>query len=201
MKALLPALFVLGALATPAVSQPRQLGQGRRRVALVIGNDAYAVLPRLSNAVSDARAMGTTLHDAGFQVSVVENAGREGFETAVQKFLDKLDHGDVALFYYSGHGVQLRGENYLAPVDLAARDAVQARTRSVSASEILERMELSGADLQILILDACRNNPFGGRGPGAGLAPMKSGGKGTFVAYATRPGIAAGHNTGPKTGP
>ena len=176
MKSLVLLLALLASLpGTLAVSQTRQLGQGRKRVALVVGNDAYTGLPALSNAVSDARAMGASLRDSGFQVTAIENAGLKALATGVQKFLDNLDRGDVALFYYSGHGLQLRGENYLAPVDLAARDPIEARYGSVNAMEVLERMEISGADLQIMILDACRNNPFGGRGEGTGLAPMKRG--------------------------
>jgi len=196
MRGLILALAIGIAVCGASAPQQRQLGEGRKRVALVIGNDAYTSLPVLSNAVSDARAMSAALGKSGFQVTLVENAGRERLETEVQKFLDKLDRGDVALFYYSGHGLQLRGENYLAPVDLAARDGVQARTRSVNALEVLERMELAGADLQIVILDACRNNPYGGRGEGQGLAPMKSTGKGTFIAYATAPGRTASDGVG-----
>src|SRR5258707_7862440 len=197
MKRLVFLIALSSTLLTPVSQQPRELGRGRNRIALVVGNDAYTgTLSPLSNAVSDARAMGATLRDAGFRVTVLENSNREALETGVQAFIEKLDRGDVALFYYSGHGLQVRGENYLAPVDLAARDVVQARTRSLNAMEVLDRMELAGTDLQIMILDACRTNPYGGRGEGTGLAPMKSTGKGTFVAYSTAPGKTASDGAG-----
>ena len=93
-------------LAVLAGAYAQQLAQSRR-VALVIGNDAYLEGNRLQNAVSDARAMGAALREAGFAVQVVENATREGMETAVEEFIGKLERGDVALFYYSGHAVQI----------------------------------------------------------------------------------------------
>jgi formylglycine-generating enzyme required for sulfatase activity len=190
-------LLALSCALSGVAQQSRELGSGRNRIALVVGNDAYTgSLSPLSNAVSDARAMGTTLKAAGFHVTVVVNANREALDKAVDKFIDSLDRGDVALFYYSGHGLQVRDENYLAPVDLVARDAVEARHRTLNAMEVLDRMDAQGTDLQIMILDACRNNPYGGRGQGTGLAPMKNMGKGTFIAYSTAPGQTASDGAG-----
>lgn len=171
-----------------------------RRLALVIGNDAYRQGNQLKNAVNDARAMRDALRESGFAVELIENATRESLETAVEQFIGKLQRGDVALFYYSGHAVQIRGENYLVPVNIDATTEVQMRTRSLSATEVLEQMESARTDLQIMILDACRNNPFGrGRGSSLGLAPMNTG-KGTLVAYATAPGQTADDNISGSNG-
>ena len=126
-------LFLL-AMAASAFPQDRpsmQLGEGRKRIALVVGNDAYLHLGRLSNAVNDAGAVGGALRESAFEVQVLENATRETLETGVEEFVRRLGRGDVALFYYSGHAVQIRGENYIAPVDLDAKTEIQARTRSI----------------------------------------------------------------------
>ena len=170
------------------VSAPVESG---RRVALVIGNNSYKAAP-LKNAVNDAKAMANELRASGFEVTEVFDAGREQMDAAVNGFVGRLPRGGVALFYYSGHGTQINERNYLAPVDLQALNAVQVRSRSLDASEVLDEMQQSGTDLQIMILDACRDNPFGGaRSVGQhGLTPMKSG-RGAFIAYATGPGMTA----------
>jgi Flp pilus assembly protein TadD len=170
------------------ISAPVESG---RRVALVIGNNAYPASP-LKNAVNDAKAMAAELRAAGFEVIELFDANREQMDTAVNAFVGRLPRGGVALFYYSGHGTQINERNYLAPVDLKPVNAVQVRTRSLDAGEVLEEMQGAGTDLQIMILDACRDNPFtGARSAGQrGLTPMKSG-RGAFVAYATGPGMTA----------
>jgi tetratricopeptide (TPR) repeat protein len=170
------------------ISAPVESG---RRVALVIGNNSYPASP-LKNAVNDAQAMARELKTAGFEVIELVDANREQMDTAVNAFVGRLPRGGVALFYYSGHGTQINERNYLAPVDLKPVNAVQVRTRSLDAGEVLEEMQGAGTDLQIMILDACRDNPFtGARSAGQrGLTPMKSG-RGAFVAYATAPGMTA----------
>ncbi len=121
-------------------------------------------------------------------------------ESSVEEFIRKLGRGDVSLFYYSGHGAQIRGRELPDAGGPGRKDEVVARTRSLNATEVLERMENARTDLQIMILDACRNNPFGrGRGASRGLAPMNAG-KGTFIAYATAPGQTADDNAVGKNG-
>jgi formylglycine-generating enzyme required for sulfatase activity len=116
---------------------------------------------------------------------------------AIEQFVGKLGTGDVALFFYAGHGVQSEGENYLLPVDFDGQDEIDVRNDTFSAGKIQERMEKSGAQLNILILDACRNNPFRGssRAGTRGLAAM-SAGRGTFIAFATAPGRTASDGSG-----
>ncbi len=158
--------------------------------ALIVGNDSYQRSP-LVNAVNDARGMDRTLSDLGFSVETVIDADYPTFDRAVDIFADRLSPGDVALFYYAGHGVQIDGENYLIPVDLERANAAKVKYRALPADLIRERMEHSGARLAILILDACRDNPFHGtRSAGTGLAQMETG-VGTFIAFSTAPGRTA----------
>ena len=169
----------------------------QRRVALVIGNAAYeAPGARLTNPVNDARAMAEVLEELDFDVLLRQDLDREGMDRAADDFIRVLRGGDVALFYYSGHGLELDdGLNYLAPVDFAASyDRVQAGTRSLLADELQARMEASGARTRIVILDACRTNPFERlktltRG---GLGQMSP--RGGLVAYAAEPGAPAADN-------
>ncbi len=166
---------------------------GQRR-ALVIGNDAYRHMPRLANAVHDARAMKGVLEELGFEVQLIADAGAADFHRAVSAFAGTLGPRDVGLFYYSGHGLQIRGENFLIPVDFEAANEIDARFASYPADQALQSLEGSGAELNILILDACRDNPFAhNRSSLQGLAIM-SAGRGTLIAFATGPGKTASDN-------
>jgi uncharacterized caspase-like protein len=163
---------------------------GSRRRALVIGNNAYVSAP-LRNAVNDVRSMSKALRDLGFQVDIVVDAGNKTMADAVDRFASKISNGDVAVFYYAGHGVQLEGENYLVPIDFDGKDETDLKYRSLPASWVEEKLDKSGAQLKILILDACRTNPFRlSRGGAAGLAQMQ-GGRGSFIAFATAAGKTA----------
>ena len=203
MRFLVITALALAPWALPAQSRRVTpiLGSDGKRVALVVGNDSYQTLTPLHNAANDASDMAAALRAANFQVQTVVNGTRERIDLAVDSFVRSLGKGDVALFYYSGHAMQINGDNYLAPVDLQAANEVLARNRSIKATEILEEMESSGADLQIMVLDACRDNPFGGQRSirGKGLAPMNAG-KGTFLAYATAPGRSADDNRNGSNG-
>ncbi len=166
---------------------------GQRR-ALVIGNDAYRQMPRLANAVHDAQAMKRVLEELGFEVQLIADAGAADFHRAVSAFAGTLRPSDVGLFYYSGHGLQIRGENFLIPVDFEAANEVDARFASYPADQALQSLEGSGASLNILILDACRDNPFVHARSGLqGLAIMNAG-RGTLIAFATGPGKTASDN-------
>ncbi len=194
LKKVLLAFLLISFAAWQAQARDRRIERvdevGIGRYALVVGNDAYSRSPLL-NAVNDARAMGRTLRETGFSVETVIDADYPTFDRAIDIFADRLSPGDVALFYYAGHGVQVEGLNYLIPVDLERANAAKVKYRALPADLIRERMEHSGARLAILILDACRDNPFHGtRSAGPGLAQMVTG-IGTFIAFSTAPGRTA----------
>ena len=189
-------LLLIAAVA-PAAAQDRRiqrLSEGEMgRYALVVGNDAYQRSP-LVNAVNDAHAMRRALESMGFSVETVTDADYPTFDRAVDFFVDRLGRGDIGLFYYAGHGVQVEGQNYLIPVDFDRSRVAKVKYRALPADLVRERMESSGARLSILVLDACRDNPFSGnRSAGPGLAQMVTG-IGTFIAFSTAPGQTAADN-------
>jgi hypothetical protein len=170
-----------------------------RRVALSIGNNAYR-RGALKNAVNDARGVGEALRQDGFQTDIVTDASLKQMEDAVNRFAASLKPDDIAVFYYAGHGVQIDGENYLIPTDFSGKDASDLKFGSRSASWIQDKMDQSGARLKIMILDACRTNPFRvSRSFEGGLAQMQ-GGRGSFVAFATAAGKVADDNPAARHG-
>jgi uncharacterized caspase-like protein len=162
-----------------------------QRLALVIGNSAYAD-GLLKNPINDARAMAGTLRELGFEVRVLENADRMAMQRAVVEFGRKLNSDTVGLFYFAGHGMQVRGANYLIPVkaEIASEDEVEVE--GVDVSYVMARMATARNQFNIVILDACRNNPFqrSFRTLNSGLAAI-SAPTGTLIAYATAPGSVA----------
>ena len=201
---LLAGVLGLSSAVCPAQSQPAVRGMvveaaAPSRRALIIGNANYAGAAPLQNTINDARAVATTLGDLGFQVKNGENLDGIALDRAISTFVEGIGAGDVALFYYSGHGMELSGENYLVPVDFRARDEAEAKHQSYSANVLLEKLEARKPRLTIIILDACRNNPFRGARGGGGLAAMEAG-TGVYVAFATAPGRTASDNPGGKNG-
>jgi len=171
--------------------------QHEHRLALVIGNSNYRNSP-LANPVNDARLMETALKQAGFQVIKAENASLRDTRRLVRDFGDKLKQlGGVGLFYFAGHGVQVRGENYLVSVDSDIRNEDEVAEDALNAQLVLEKMQSAGNRVNLVILDACRNNPFAvrSRSSSAGLATM-SAPSGSMVAYSTSPGSVASDGTG-----
>jgi hypothetical protein len=164
-----------------------------RRMALVIGNNAYPAMG-LRNAVNDARAIAQTLSREGFQADLVVDAPLRDLSRRVDLFVGSLRRGDVALVFYSGHGFQINNENFIVPVDFNAQDEAAARAQSYSASRLVDRVTASGARMTIVILDACRTNPFGPAGGTTGLAPMMDTAVGALVAFATSPNRTADDN-------
>jgi len=167
-----------------------------KRVALVVGNSAYQNVSRLENPKSDALLVADTLKRLGFiliggQAQV--ELDKAGFDSAVQRFGRQLMGADVALFYYAGHGIQVRGTNYLVPVSANPTREADVDFQMIDVNLVLRQMEAAGTRLNIVILDACRNNPFGGRGLRAadgGLAQIRAP-EGTLLSYATQPGNVA----------
>jgi hypothetical protein len=164
---------------------------GQRRVALVIGNGTYADAP-LKNPPNDARAMAKALSGVGFQVIKLENASLRDMQRAIITFGEQLKQGGVALFYYAGHGVQVKGQNYLIPVDAKIESEGSVRIEAVAVDLVTDQMGDAANGMNLIILDACRTNPFERRlrGQGRGLAAMDAA-RGTMVAYATAPGSVA----------
>jgi hypothetical protein len=170
---------------------------GERRVALVIGNAAYDMGP-LRNPVNDARAMAATLRTLGFEVTALENAALTDMKRAIDDFGDSLrSGGGVGLFYFSGHGIQINGRNFMIPVGVRVKGERDVEYESVDVGRVLGKMEDAGNRMNLVILDACRDNPFARsfRSAASGLATMDAA-SGTFVAYATAPGRTADDGTG-----
>lgn len=175
---------------------PQEVVGGEARHALVVGNSAYQVGP-LRNPVNDARAMARALGDAGFQVVLLEDASQAAMQRAVRTFGNQIAKGGIGLFYYAGHGIQVKGRNYLIPVnaDIAHEDEIEFNAFDVN--QVLAKMDTAKNALNIVILDACRNNPFqkGFRSTQSGLAQMDAP-TGTFIAFATAPGSVAADGSG-----
>jgi uncharacterized caspase-like protein len=175
-------------LATPA--------RADKRIALVVGNSAYKNVTPLDNPRNDARLLADTLRALGFSVvggGAQLDLDKTQFDQAIQSFSDQIQGADVGLFYYAGHGVQVRGANYLVPVTANPTRESDVDFQLVDTALVLRQMEGAGTKLNIVILDACRNNPFGGRGLRAtdgGLAQMRAP-EGTLISYATQPGSVA----------
>jgi hypothetical protein len=166
------------------------------RHALIVGNNAYPG-SELRNAVNDARDMAAALKEAGFEVLLRENATRDVLFQAIREFGAKLRDGDVALFYFAGHAIQLRDRNYLIPVDAKIRSEDDVTFYSLDITEVLSRVDRLRTRANVLILDACRDNPFAStvRFSSVGLAQMNAPG-GTLIAYSTAPGQVAREGSG-----
>ncbi|MBI4517890.1 MAG: caspase family protein [Deltaproteobacteria bacterium] len=169
---------------------------GGRRVALVIGNAAYAV-GRLKNPANDAPDMAAALKATGFEVLEHRDLDQAQMVRAIREFGERLRGAAVALFYYSGHGMQYEGRNYLIPVDMKAASEAEVESDGVELAKVLSRMETAGAPVNLVILDACRTNPMtrSFRSQAAGLAAVDAT-HGTLIAYATAPGSTAADGSG-----
>jgi uncharacterized caspase-like protein len=178
-------------------AQPSAAQESVPRFALVIGNNAYAA-GALDNAVNDARLIAQSLKDVGFAVTLVENATQETMLRALTKFESDLEQSKgIGLFYYAGHGVQVRGENFLIPVNVSAQREDEVRSRALNAQEVIDRMSATKNRLNMIFLDACRIDPFsrGRRNSAAGLARLDAA-LGMLISYATSPGTVAEDGVG-----
>jgi uncharacterized caspase-like protein len=192
----LPLFFAVAQLAlfpaATALAQPR--------IALVIGNAAYAAPgAALRNPVNDAREVASALREVGFEVALSENADHAAMRRAIRDFEDRMREAKgVGLFYFAGHGVQVGGHNYLVPIGPQLLMETEVRERTIDATELVQRLRDTGSRLNIVILDACRDNPLvkpvyavrGAFGAPLGLAPMRPA-SGTLVAFATEAGRIA----------
>ena len=164
------------------------------RFALVIGNGAYQATSPLNNPPNDANLMAETLADKGFEVTKLIDASQREMRKAMLEFGRALRSGDAeaGLFYYAGHGVQVKGENYLIPVNAQIEAEDEIELEGINVNDFLRVMDTSASDINIVILDACRNNPFARsfRSAARGLATVDAP-KGTLIAYSTAPGDVA----------
>ena len=172
------------------------------RVALVVGNGGYdpANISRLANPVNDARMMAHSLERVGFEVAVETDAGQDAMRRAIKAFGKRLREAGrdaVGLFYYAGHGVEAGGSNFLIPLGAEVESATDLQSDAVPAQWVLSRMEEAGNRLNMVVLDACRNNPYAGRvrSGGRGLARIDAP-SGSLVAYSAAPGQVAADGEG-----
>jgi uncharacterized caspase-like protein len=209
------AAAMLASLGLPslAATQPAPaptLASGERKTALVIGNANYRV-GVLKNPVNDAEAVAASLRGLGFEVTLRENTTLRDMIESLRQFSIATRTAAVRLVYYAGHGVQVHGRNYLLPVDTEIRAEEEVAGKSADLNELLDRLGASKQGINIIILDACRNNPFSGAeivGPDgrrlkfrgatpSGLAPVDAP-LGSMVAFSTAPGGVALDNPGEK---
>jgi formylglycine-generating enzyme required for sulfatase activity len=166
--------------------------QTEKRVALVIGNGAYSSTP-LKNPANDAKDIAAALTDLSFNVTLLVDADRAAMEKAIKSFGTALRSSDAGFFYYAGHGIQVRGKNYLIPIGVEISDADEIPYSAIDAELVLAKMESAGNKVNIVILDACRNNPFPGseRSVDRGLAVVSRQPAGSLIVYSTAPGQTA----------
>ncbi len=179
--------------------------EAKDHIALVIGNSAYPDAP-LANPANDATDVARVFTEMGFIVDKVIDADKEQMAQAIARFSQKLPNARAAVFYYAGHGVQVNGENYLLPIgntpatQITAED--QVPYRAINAGEILAAMEQAKVNFNMVVLDACRNNPFKGSGRGKvpGLASVNAP-VGSLVMYATKAGSVAADGQNSRNSP
>ncbi|NNG02918.1 MAG: caspase family protein, partial [Inquilinus sp.] len=197
--ALVAALFAIALAAPPAAAQ---------RVALVVGNGAYTHTPALPNAANDGRAMAAALRGLGFEVIEGIDLDRRAMEDRLRAFARAVRGGEVGLFFYAGHGLQVDGRNYLLPVDARLEDESDLAFETLALDFVLDQLDRS-VGTGLVFLDACRDNPLSrslARGMsatrsaaiGRGLARI-DGGIGTLIAYATEPDAVALDGDGPNS--
>jgi uncharacterized caspase-like protein len=184
---------LLGSLAAVVLARSASAAS---RVALVIGDADDRYVPRLSNPGNDARLIASTLGSLGFTLvggGAQLDLDKAHFDQALRAFGHAIQGAEVALFYYSGHGLQVDGVNWLVPISANPTQAHDLDFEMVNSDLVLRQTEGANTKLNVVILDACRNNPFAGRGlraTGGGLAQMQAP-PGTLISYATQPGAVA----------
>ena len=192
LKLMIPAAVLLGTHSASAES----------RLALVIGQSAYRSVPALPNPANDARAVTQLLTDSGFEVSTAADLSQGQMREAVSDFAGKVaakGADTVALVFYAGHGLQIDGENFLVPVDIDPKREADIPIQAVRLNDILNTLTSVPSKMRILMLDACRNNPFPDlktAGGGLAIVDAKVGAPGTFLSFSTSPGAVAEDGSG-----
>lgn len=176
------AFLALIAVGLPAFAEGKKL-------ALVVGNEAYESLPGLATPAADAQAMSKALRDLGFEVTLLTDVGPEVFQAVLGSFAEQSKSADTVLFYYSGHAFQKDGVNHLVPVSAKLADGADIDAETWRLEDIATKLK-SGSGQLLMFLDACRDNPLPATLSGQGLAQF-DGGSGTFLAFATAPGAVA----------
>ncbi|HZR90676.1 MAG TPA: caspase family protein [Bradyrhizobium sp.] len=176
---------------------------GESRVALVIGQSAYRAVPPLPNAANDAKHMAELLISAGFAVTSAGDLSQNDMRQAISDFAAKVSAAGpdtVALVFYAGHGLQIDGENFLIPVDLDPKREADVPLQAVRLNDLLNTLGALHTRMRILMLDACRDNPFpalnGSTGHGLAMVDTKAGAPGSFISYSTSPGSEAEDGNG-----
>lgn len=168
------------------------------KYALVVGNADYAYLETLRNSANDANDMGALLQKMDFEVDLYTDLNKTTFQEAIKQFNRKIRNYDIVLFYYAGHGLEIGGKNYFVPIDAVATSVSEIKRNCVSANAIIYSIKSAEADANIIILDACRSNPFtlvSATEKHDGLALMDAP-PGTIISFATAPGKVAYDGTG-----
>lgn len=191
--------FIFAGLSAPAQDRGAGVKTVEKRIALVIGNGGYEKVASLKNPVNDARDVSAALRDLGFEVISGTDQTLPQMRKLLREFGTKLkQEGGVGLFYYAGHGVQVKGRNFLIPVDADIEFEVETEDYALDINSVLRFMSEAGNGFNIVILDACRNNPFArswNRDLGTGGLAQISAPNGTFIAYATAPDMTASDGT------
>jgi TPR repeat protein len=192
-------MLLASLLLSGPVSVLAQTVDSGTRLAVVIGNGAYPAAP-LANPRNDARAVTGALRELGFKVARVEDATRADFKLLVEGLSQTLAPNSVVLFYFAGHAVQYQGQNFLLPVDFALQRPEDLPGTSLELGEVLQAMQHARVGMTVVVLDACRDYPFGSLAEafGDGLANIATSGE-TLVAYATAAGQVALDGTGPNS--
>ena len=196
MKTPVTAAVVFSLLLTIASSLA--WAQSKQRVALVIGNSKYLGDMALKNPVNDANLVASALTDVGFHVFHREDRTKTEIEADIKEATSDLAKGDVFIFFFAGHGLQIDGLNYLLPIDAEVAGERHVKDQCIEASFVLNAIKQSGASMKVVVLDCCRNNPFKSQTRGAaskGLAKM-SAPEGTVLAFSTAPGTEAADGRG-----
>lgn len=179
------------ALACSALAPSLAQAPGDLRIALVIGNAAYAGNAALTNPTNDAKAMGDTLRSLGFTVVEVRDGSKAQMTQAIANVKASLQGKQaIGMLYYAGHGLQVDWRNYMVPIDAKMTKASEVPEQTVDLSQVIDAFKTAGNRMNIVVLDACRDNPFGNTSTGKGLAQLDAP-PGTFLAYATAPGNVA----------
>src|ERR1700760_713557 len=176
-----------------------QMARAEKRIALVVGNSAYQNVVPLTNPVNDAAAIAEMFKKAGFEVvDSRRDLGNAEMRRALREFTDKARDADIAVIYYAGHGIEVNGVNYLIPTDAALERDTDAYDEAISLDRVLQAIE-PAKHLHLVILDACRNNPFlkkmtrtvASRSLDRGLISVEPNGENTLIAYAAKAGFTA----------